>query len=407
MINNSLQYCVGTGSSNTWNPVSGWIDISVAGDNEINLLVTRGGGVGFTVKVGDGTGTYNIDWGDETIITSLTGDDATVRQHQYTTGGVVCSLGYETWKIRIYGASGNITAWKVARHSFLLREQHSPILWAVFNTPGILTFENAFYNATGNAVKSDLLEACTVGPLTACIKMDYMFHYCNNLKSVTFPVTWGAVTTLKNTFNRCTSLQNIILPSNWGNVTDITSMFSYCTGLTGVILPSSWGLIAVLSHTFSYCYSLSEITLPNETISDSPIWNLAAMFIDCWSLRKINNIDKLGTTKWSSSFYGTFDNLESFEDPIHIYGNTEKFSCCGTLNFPNKIHEVRFFGTQQFDGSGIQVDVSYCSMNAQELDILFNDLPTLSGRTILITGNPGSSTCDQTIATGKGWIVTN
>lgn len=47
-----------------------------------------------------------------------------------------------------------------------------------------------------------------------------------------------------------------------------------------------------------------------------------------------------------------------------------------------------------------------CRMGATALDALFTSLGTASGtQTITITGNPGASTCDTTIATGKGYTV--
>jgi len=59
-----------------------------------------------------------------------------------------------------------------------------------------------------------------------------------------------------------------------------------------------------------------------------------------------------------------------------------------------------------FTGSAPQVDVSYCSLAATDLDLLFGDLPVLTGKTIKITGNPGVAGCTQSIATLKGWAVT-
>ena len=44
-------------------------------------------------------------------------------------------------------------------------------------------------------------------------------------------------------------------------------------------------------------------------------------------------------------------------------------------------------------------------MDATELNNLFGDLPTLTGKTIRITGCSGANSCDTTIATNKGWTV--
>ena len=46
-------------------------------------------------------------------------------------------------------------------------------------------------------------------------------------------------------------------------------------------------------------------------------------------------------------------------------------------------------------------------MNADAINQLFRDLQrTNVARTINVSGNPGASTCDASLATAKGWKVT-
>jgi hypothetical protein len=46
-------------------------------------------------------------------------------------------------------------------------------------------------------------------------------------------------------------------------------------------------------------------------------------------------------------------------------------------------------------------------LDASSLNEIFTNLGTeFSGATIKITGNPGVGTCNQSIATAKGWTVT-
>jgi len=57
-------------------------------------------------------------------------------------------------------------------------------------------------------------------------------------------------------------------------------------------------------------------------------------------------------------------------------------------------------------GCTVGVDISSNSMTADALDAMFTSLGTASGaQTITITDNPGTATCDTTIATGKGYTV--
>ena len=57
-------------------------------------------------------------------------------------------------------------------------------------------------------------------------------------------------------------------------------------------------------------------------------------------------------------------------------------------------------------GCTIGIDITNNSMTASSLDDWFTSLGTANGaQTITITGNPGASTCDTTIATNKGFTV--
>ena len=52
------------------------------------------------------------------------------------------------------------------------------------------------------------------------------------------------------------------------------------------------------------------------------------------------------------------------------------------------------------------VSLLNCQMSATELNSFFNALGTASGaQTITVTGNPGASTCNTSIATTKGFTV--
>jgi len=57
-------------------------------------------------------------------------------------------------------------------------------------------------------------------------------------------------------------------------------------------------------------------------------------------------------------------------------------------------------------GCTVGIDISSNSMTADALDAMFTSLGTANGaQTITITDNPGTATCDTTIATGKGYTV--
>ena len=277
-----------------------WIDISTVGNNEINLLVTDGTCTAFIVDIASGT--YNIDWGDGVIETERT--SGTTYQHEHALGGgQICSEGYTTYKIRIYGATGNITRFRIAKHSITNRLQTSPILWAVFGTLNITSYQNAFYNSTVNArslrecyipsfqsttschstfVNCSNLAKITIpnswGAVTTTVSM---FNNCNNLKGVELPQSWGLITSTLNMFNNCLILPTVNLPVTWGLVTNTANMFSNCNGFTSLVLPATWGSITNTSSMFYACYCLTSIKMP---VSWGLISNASSMFTNCYAL---------------------------------------------------------------------------------------------------------------------------
>ena len=308
-----------------WTRPSDWIDISQVNNNEINLLVADGPGIGFATTVAS-SGTYSIDWGDGTVETARA--SGTTYQHQYTPGsGQACSQGYTTYNIRIYGATGNITSWKVKKHTYTNRVQYQPYLWVVFGTQYITDYSNAFYLYT--YVQCRDLQACVIPSFQSCI-------------------------TTANSFTNCSALVSITLPTSWGSVTNTSTMFQYC-----------------------------------------------------YNLKTINNLQYLGSTTSDCDFTAFGQDCEFLQQSVSIASRLSKFGMYGASTYVLKVSSIRFTNANsQFGGTSPQVDVSYTSLAASNLNDLFGDLPTLSGKTINITGSTGAGTCDKTIATNKGWTVT-
>jgi len=457
----------------TWQPQPEWIDISTVGDNEINLLVTEGTGIAFSTTVA-GAGTYTIDWGDGTVETSRA--SGTIYMHQHIANGTAWGATY-TWKIRIYGATGDITGWKVERHTYTTRKQYHPILWAVFGTMGMTTYANAFYNTTVNCVD---LQSCVIPTFASVSNTSYMFFYCHALSSITLPTSWGSVSNTSNMFSYCYALSSITLPTSWGSVSNTSYMFFYCYALSSITLPTSWGSVSNTSNMFSYCYALSSITLPTSwgsvsntsymffycyalssitlptswgsvsntsnmfsycyalssitlptswgsvsntsymffscyalsSITLPTSWgsvsNTSYMFFSCYSLKYINNIDYLGSISVACDFTNFAKDCEFLQTTTTIASLISKIGIYGASGYKLKVTSIRLTNASStFGGSSPQVNVSYTDLDATALNTLFGDLPTLTGKTIVITGCTGAATCDTSIATGKGWTVTN
>jgi len=133
------------------------------------------------------------------------------------------------------------------------------------------------------------------------------------------------------------------------------------------------------------------------------------MFAYCYALKTINNLEYLGSTTTNADFTDFLRDAEAISGTLTIASRLSKIGIYSSNTSAKlKCTGIRLTNANStFTGSSPQVDVSYCSLDATALNTLFGDLPILTGKTIKITGNPGASTCDTSIATSKGWTVQN
>ena len=173
-------------------------------------------------------------------------------------------------------------------------------------------------------------------------------------------VTIGGVTVIAALLERC----NIIAI---GPITDGTSFFQYCYSLQSVPL---FNLSAMTNGT-NFFYACSSLQLV-------PLFNLSAMtngtcfFFYCSSIQSVPALNFAAVTVADAIFSST--------------GNLAR---------------------SLITGFGINHSYANCNLSATALNEIFANLPSVSSKTITITGNPGAATCAQSIATNKGWTVTN
>jgi len=70
---------------------------------------------------------------------------------------------------------------------------------------------------------------------------------------------------------------------------------------------------------------------------------------------------------------------------------------------------LRNNGAGQYGGTSPQIDIRFNKLGQAALVQVFNDLPTITAKTIDITGCSGASSLtagERAIATGKGWTIT-
>ena len=288
---------------------------------------------------------------------------------------------------------------------------------------------------------------------TAITNITNMFASCFGLTSLTLPSTLNSVTTASGVFSSCHSLQFISLPSlNYTAASGAglwATMFQNCYELQAVTF-SSTGTGTVTStlaftNMFQNCHSLQNINLssfstlsiiPNTASSDP----LGLMFQGCSSLRSVNLANNLKITGTNfnpanlAAFLTNAQALESIDVSFlgattsqyytwnnNVNGNNisgltfscqfAKFTNNGGVSTRKNLQTLRLLNTAagQYGGTSPQIDVSYTSMTTAALAQLFVDLPTVTTKTINITGASGAaglSAGQRAVATGKGWTIT-
>jgi len=166
-------------------------------------------------------------------------------------------------------------------------------------------------------------------------------------------------------FFSCPSLKTITTSMNASNGTNFSNMFMYCYSLQTIpLIDTSSG--TNFSYMFQYCYSLQTIPL----IDTSKGTNFSYMFVYCYSLQTIPALNVSGSTFFEIMF-----------------------SQCYSL--------------QKSDIINTKYNISYsnCKLSANELNNIYTRLGKITGKTITVSGNWGTTSDNPSIATAKGWTV--
>ena len=130
------------------------------------------------------------------------------------------------------------------------------------------------------------------------------------------------------------------------------------------------------------------------------------MFNGCYSLRILNGVEYLGSQTTQSDFTDILEDVQALTGTITIGSLLTKIGIYGASSNNLLCTGIRITNSgSTFTGTSPQVNVSYTNLDATALNQLFTDLPTLTGKTINITGSLGAGTCNRTIATAKNWTV--
>jgi hypothetical protein len=243
--------------------------------NEVQFLMSDINDASCTIRTQfsrtSGSQNIVIDWGDGTTNT-VSATVQTDTTHVYTPGtGTPCSLGYTTFKIRIYFTGTGVSVLSDCR---ILPVRVSVNTSNVFTTCYVLEMYYGdgtqtismtnYYDSVGSGLGTySYLQYAKLPSTVTFTDMSSMFNGCYNLAVVVMPTSAANLTGFFQAFTNCYSLRSIVMPSNAINITSLLQTFFNCYSLTSVILPNSLNSCTNLSNVFASCYSLKNVTVPS------------------------------------------------------------------------------------------------------------------------------------------------
>jgi hypothetical protein len=347
--------------------------------NELNFLVADTGLAAFALATtftrSGATGNVYVEWGDGTT-TTISTNTATTTYKNYTVGsGTACSLGYTTFKCRIY-ADPTVTG--ITRAQFIgpartsdsrsVYQNYSSGVLEIYlgNTLTTFTTYNSYVmgwtttqgTALGNTQQLTYFKfpaTVTASDFTSCFANNYslrqvvmptsassmslcatMFYQCPVLSSVTFPTNATGITTLDLCFQTSPGLTTVVLPPTLNSCTTMNGTFQNCYFLTSVRMPTSMNTCTTMNQTFQSCFSLTRLTMPtsmnaciNYTSTFDTCKNLQAIVISTWNTN-INQTLNL-TTMFRNCYVLANVQLPATCAAGTVSALTNMFSACNCL----------------------------------------------------------------------------
>lgn len=313
------------------------------------------------------TGGYTVDWGDGTVENFASGVQAS---HSYNYSSL-------TWVIDDFTKQVMITIYpQVQGNNFSAVRFDEVLSTNIRGAIAELQINAPQATTLGICQNASLreMECCIIHAIGAITSTMNLFNYALRLKKVVFPEgSLQSVTTADTMFGNCESLEHIYLPDNaFVNTTDMNRMFWY-TNLKEFIAPSGFGnAVTILTQLLAYCYNLKYVKFAAGSLQN--VTRITWMFYNDVSLYRID---------FPSGAFGSVS---------ASYVSSPFFGCDMLRRITNLSIPVSFTLNGRFAGA--------------ELNEIYTALPTVTGKTITVTGIHGTVDDDPTIATAKGWTVT-
>jgi len=301
-----------------------------------------------------------IDWGDGTTST-VTTTASTDTPHTYTPGtGTPCSLGYTTFKIRVYftgtGVSvlNNCNIMPIPISGDNLSFQSCAVLEAYYGDSTQNTTVVNFYSQGSSNSSIGVYTYLQFVKLPATVswtQWNNAFYNCIALLKVVMPTSNSAATQHLSTFSGCYNLLELTIPSNSTGITTFGNAFQNCYNLRSITLPTTLNSCTTFSTCFYACYNLRSVTLPSINVCN----NFQLAFYQCAQLEwvKFTSMPTVVGAIIMNNAFGTCTNLQNVYFPAtgtagSIYAFDYTFSQCYQLKsivLPSNINVSAFNNT--------------------------------------------------------------
>jgi len=300
-----------------------------------------------------------IDWGDTTT-SAVTATTQTYTNKTYTPGsGTACSLGYTTFKIRVYFTGTGV--------SFLNNCNILPkIISGNTQSVQVCNVLEAYYgNSTQTATTVNFYSAGDSQTLGIYSNLQFVklpatvtwtswgttFQSCQSLLKIVMPTSNSTATLYNQAFRNCFSLLEITLPSNSTGITNLSSAFESCYNLRSVTFPTTLNSCTDISFIFSISHNIRSVTFPSINSCSNMQYAFQNSRILEWV--KFTSMPTVVGTVISVSIFGGCTNLQNVYFPStgtagSIYGFTSTFQSCPQLKsivFPSNINVSSFSST--------------------------------------------------------------
>lgn len=361
-----------TPTGGAWERPADWLPepTFVAGETVCYLLAPiyeNSGSNTFGVTVYGGTAI--VDWGDGAQTTATDNTPVThIYDYASISASTLTSEGFKQCMVEIRPDIGeSLTRVSIVKDTYY----QYPFIEMQITGPDINYIDTYLYSLKNIVIKSpNVIPSITSYMGTSAIKRAHLELPIADDISATFSGSTleylyvsPAPQYMQNMFQANPEIKEIDITYGAVNV-DASRMF-YSSSIYQPPMFDTSG-ISVFSEMFSGCFGLNTIPLYDT----SNATNINSMF-NYSSIRYIPALDFSNVTAASNAFAN-----------------------CPSLS--------------RSDVFGLTVSHSYSNGNlsAVELNRIFTNLGTAqSGATIFISNNPGTSTCDTTIAENKGWTV--